>query len=185
LNNDFYTEYELSKLNIKSFGKNVNISRKCSIYGDSSIVIGDNVRIDDFCILSGDITIGNYVHISAYCGLYASEGIVMGNFCGLSPRCTVFSKSDDFSGNHMIGPMIPDDLTNPTTGTVVLEDYSQLGANTIVMPKIVCGEGSATGAFTFVNKDLEKWTINCGIPVKKIKSRNKKILTYVGGNLTC
>ncbi len=31
------------------------------------ISIGDNVRIDDFCILSGKIELGSNIHISAYC----------------------------------------------------------------------------------------------------------------------
>ncbi len=110
--NDFYTIDELKNLGLKAFGSGMSISRKCSLYSASNIAIGNNVRIDDFCILSGDISIGDYVHISAYSALYAGEKIVIGNFCGLSPRCIIFSKSDDFSGNAMIGPMVPDVFTN-------------------------------------------------------------------------
>ena len=66
----FYTVEELSSLGLKSYGHNVLISRKCSIYGAVNITIGDNVRIDDFCILSGNITIGSNVHISAYVSLW-------------------------------------------------------------------------------------------------------------------
>ncbi len=44
----FYDSSELSKLGLKSVGKNVLISDKCSIYNPSNISIGDNVRIDDF-----------------------------------------------------------------------------------------------------------------------------------------
>ena len=72
--NSFYSNEELKQLGLKSFGKNVLISKKCSIYGADKISIGNNVRIDDFCILSGKIVIGNYVHISAYSALYAGGG---------------------------------------------------------------------------------------------------------------
>lgn len=65
MKSNFYTEQELSELGLKSFGKNVLISRKCSIYGADNVTIGSHVRIDDFCVLSGHITIGNYIHISA------------------------------------------------------------------------------------------------------------------------
>lgn len=51
--NSFYTEAELKELGLKSFGKSVLLSKKVSIYGAKNISIGNNVRIDDFCILSG------------------------------------------------------------------------------------------------------------------------------------
>lgn len=44
----FYTDEELAQLGLKSYGKDVFISRKCSIYGAFTISIGDNVRIDDY-----------------------------------------------------------------------------------------------------------------------------------------
>lgn len=76
----------------------------------------------------------------------------------------------------MIGPMIPEEYTNLIKGKVKLENFVQLGANSIVMPGILINEGAVTGAFTFVNRDLEHWTINAGIPVKRIKERKKEIL---------
>jgi galactoside O-acetyltransferase len=65
MKSNFYDESELKELGLKSFGRNVLISRKCSIYGGENMAFGNNVRIDDFCILSGEITIGNYCHIAA------------------------------------------------------------------------------------------------------------------------
>lgn len=62
----FYTEKELPSLGLKKYGRNVKISRHASIYGAQNISIGDNVRIDDFCILSGHIELGSYIHIAAY-----------------------------------------------------------------------------------------------------------------------
>lgn len=56
--NSFYTREELLSLGIKSVGENVYISRKSSFYGCSEISIGSNVRIDDFCILSGRVHLG-------------------------------------------------------------------------------------------------------------------------------
>jgi len=68
--NSFYSTKELASLGLKRYGENVLISRKCSIYGAQSIEIGDNVRIDDFCILSGHIILGSNIHISAYVALF-------------------------------------------------------------------------------------------------------------------
>ena len=51
----FYNEIELSQLGLKSYGKNVLISKMSSIYNSPNISIGSNVRIDYFCVLSAGI----------------------------------------------------------------------------------------------------------------------------------
>lgn len=171
----FYSIEELKKLGIKEVGEEVYISKKASIYSPQNLKIGNHVRIDDFCILSGNIEIGNYVHISAYVALYGKYGIKIKDFCGCSPRTTIFSATDDFSGEYMISPMVPEELTNVTGGVVTLEKYVQLGANTVVMPNITIGEGTSLGAMSFVNKSLEEWKIYAGIPCRYIKDRKKDV----------
>ncbi len=171
----FYSAEELNEIGLKSYGENVLISKKVSIYSPETIKIGNNVRIDDFCILSGNIEIGNYVHIAAYTALYGKYGIEIKDFCGCSARCTIYSASDDFSGEYMISPMVSKEYTNVTGGKVTLEKFVQLGANTLVMPNVKIKEGTAVGAMSFVNKDLEKWGIYVGIPCKKIKNRKRNI----------
>ncbi len=63
--NSFYSRKELLSLGFKKIGKDVLISRKASFYNIEKIEIGNNVRVDDFSILSGKIKIGSYVNISA------------------------------------------------------------------------------------------------------------------------
>ncbi len=174
----FYSKAELKEIPFKKIGEDVLISKKCSIYSPETIEIGNKVRIDDFCILSGKIKIGNYVHISAYNALYGRFGIEIGNFCGISPRCTLLSGSDDFSGNFMISPMVPNEFTNVRGEGICLKDFSQVGTNSVIMPGVVIEKGAVCGAFSFVNKNLEEWSINVGIPCKKIKNRSKNLLKY-------
>ena len=77
----FYSEKELKQLGLKSFGKNVKISRHACFYGTGNISMGDNVRIDDFCILSCYIELGNNIHIAAFTALYGGEnGIFIDDF---------------------------------------------------------------------------------------------------------
>lgn len=185
----FYTEKELKKIGLRSYGQNVLISKKTSIYGAKNIIIGSNVRIDDYCILSGSIEIGSYIHIAAYCGLYGKKGIFIKDFSGLSAKVIIYSISDDFSGNHMIGPVVPSVFTNATGGPVILDKFVQVGAGSIIMPYLNLEEGAVVGAMSFVNKSLKAWTINAGIPIKYIKMRNTNILklekqlkTYTNNN---
>ncbi|MDR1694376.1 MAG: acyltransferase [Lactobacillaceae bacterium] len=174
----FYSEEELKDLGLKAFGRNVLISRKCSIYGAKNILLGSNVRIDDFCILSGQITIGSNVHISAYNALYGSKGIEIGDFCGISPRCTLFSATDDFSGEYMVSPMVPEEFTNVQGGKIVLTKYVQIGSGTIIMPNVVFGEGAATGAMSLIKSNVPAWKIYAGVPAKEIKERSRNLLKF-------
>ena len=177
--NSFYTQQELENLGFINIGESVLISKKVSFYGIDKISIGNNVRIDDFCILSGEIILGSYIHISAYCGLYGSLGIELEDNTGLSPRCTVFSASDDFSGDYLISPMVEKKFTNVTGGKVLIKKYSQIGAGSIILPNLTLEEGVAVGAMSLVNRSLSCWGIYAGIPVKRIKERNNGLLKFI------
>ncbi len=80
----FYTNDELQKIGFKSLGKNVLVSRLASVFSPELISIGDNSRIDDFCVLSGNITIGKYVHISTHCDLFGIFNIFLDDYSYLS-----------------------------------------------------------------------------------------------------
>lgn len=174
----FLTIEEIADIGLKSCGSNVLISRKTSIYGASNIIIGDNVRIDDFCILSGHITIGSNVHISAYVALYGSMGIELKDFTGISPRSTIYSAMDDFSGDYLIGPIHPEDCTNVTGGKVLLERYVQIGCNSVIFPNVTIEEGSVVGAMSLVKKSLDEWGIFAGMPLRRIKDRERNLIKY-------
>lgn len=172
----FYSQEELSALGLKSYGTKVRISRFARIYSPEKISIGDNVRIDDFCILSGNVTIGSHIHISAYVALYGSMGIELEDYTGISPMTTVYSAMDDFGGDYLIGPIHPEEKTHVTGGKVTLERYSQIGTHCVVFPNITISEGSVVGANSLVNCNLEPWGIYFGVPARFKKLRSKGLL---------
>jgi len=176
----FYSEIELREIGLKSYGKNVLISKKCSIYAPDKISVGDNVRIDDFCIISGNVTLGNNVHISAYSALYGAEGIEFKDNSGCSARTTIYSAMDDFSGDYLIGPMHPEGMTHVTGGRVTIGRYVQLGAHCLVFPNVTIHDGSVVGALSLVTKDIPGWSIYVGIPAKKLRDRSKGLLRLIG-----
>jgi galactoside O-acetyltransferase len=175
----FYTEKELSEIGLKKYGDNVLISRKCSIYSPEKTSVGDHVRIDDFCILSGEITLGSYVHISAYAAMYGAFGIEMEDYTGLSPRCTVFSATDDFSGDYLINPMVDKSKTNVTGGKVLIKKYVQITAHCVVLPSVTINEGVTVGTMSLVNNDLEEWGLYVGVPAKRIKDKKRGLLRLI------
>lgn len=177
----FYTDDELLSMGFKSIGKGCCISRKACFYGISKMSIGDNVRIDDFCILSGNITLGSHIHISAYVALYGAEGIVLEDYTGISPRSTIYSAMDDFSGDYLIGPIHPEEYTNVTGGPVTIKRFSQIGCNSVIFPNLTIEEGVVVGACSLVRQSLESWGIYAGIPCEKLKIRNKNMIKFVNG----
>lgn len=175
--NSFYSYEELKSLGFKKIGSNVNISRKTSIYGAEKMSIGNNVRIDDFCLLSGNIEIGNNVHIAAYVSVFAGNtGIILKDFVGISSRSVVYAESDDYSGEFLTNPTVPLEYKNIQCGKVIFEKHSLVGTGCTVLPGVIVGEGASIGAMSLINKNVDSWTINIGVPVRKIKERSKKLL---------
>ena len=175
--NSFLSWEEICSYGFRKVGKNVLLSRKASIYGASDICIGDNVRIDDFCILSGRIAIGNYVHIAAYTAVYGGEaGVRIDDFANLSSRICVYAVSDDFSGASMTNPMVPEQYKKVQNAETVIGRHAVIGSGTTILQGVTVGEGAAVGAMSLVKKPLAPWKIYAGIPCKAIKDRKKEVL---------
>lgn len=175
--NSFYSEEELKEIGFAHIGNNVLISKKASIYGAGNISLGNNVRIDDFCILSGKIEIGNYVHIAAYTAFYGgSEGIYMDDMSTVSSHSSVYAVSDDYSGETMTNPMIPDEYKNVTNSKVEIGKHVIVGTHSVILPGVIVGEGCSVGAMSLVNKSLDPWKIYGGVPCKYLKDRKKDLL---------
>lgn len=178
----FLKREELEKMGFAALGSNVLISDKASVYNPAKITLGSNVRIDDFCIISageGGIEFGDYVHIACYVSLIGSALISVGDYVGISSKSAVYSSSDDYSGNFLVGPTIPNQFKNVDNRPVVFEQHALVGAGTIVLPGVTIGEGTAVGALSLVAKNLDPWGIYIGSPIKFIKPRSKAMLDFI------
>lgn len=173
----FYNEDELKEIGFHSLGENVKISRNTSIYGASKMVIGNNVRIDDFCVISGKVELGDYIHIAVYSAIFAGNtGVKMNDFSGLSSRCVIYAESDDYSGNYLTNPTVDEEYLGLVQGKVELGRHVILGSGTTILPGVSIGEGTAVGSMSLVTKSLDSWGIYAGIPCKYIKDRSKNLL---------
>jgi len=84
LSTSFYEVHELKNIGLRQFGDNVHISRNARFYCPEKILIGNNVRLDDFCILSGKVEIGDYVHVSSSTTLTGGvAGIIVEEFANI------------------------------------------------------------------------------------------------------
>ena len=169
----------IEKMGFNSIGENVKISDRASFYNPSKISIGNNVRIDDFCVLSAGlegIFIGNYIHIAVYSSLIGAGRITLSDFCNISSRVSIYSSNDDYSGVTMTNPTIPSQYTGVTHADVFLEKHVIIGSGSVILPGITLQEGVAIGALSLVTKDCEAFFIYAGNPLQRIKQRKRDLL---------
>jgi acetyltransferase-like isoleucine patch superfamily enzyme len=186
----YLNEKDLRSVGFRHIGRNVKISDKASIYNPELMEIGDNSRIDDFCVVSGRIVVGHYCHITPMCLVAGgAPGIFFSDFCTLAYGVKVFSQSDDYSGHTLANSLIPKKYKEETYKKVSVGRHVIIGAGSIVFPGVDVGEGCAIGAMSLVNRSTEPWGIYLGIPVRRVKARKrdlleleKRFLEEIGGN---
>lgn len=172
--NGYLSREEVLAIGFQSVGENVQISDKACFYGAAHMKIGSNVRIDDFCIFIGTITLGSYIHIAGYTGLHASHGsITLGDFSTLSSRVAIYAASDDYSGKNLAGSTIPQEFTHVISSDVILGKHVIVGTGSTLLPGAILPDGVALGAMSLVKSKLEPWGIYAGVPCRKIKMRDQ------------
>jgi acetyltransferase-like isoleucine patch superfamily enzyme len=168
---------QVTQLGFADVGADVTISDRCSIYGAESISIGDHVRIDDFAILTArqPMVIGSYVHISAFAFLSGPFGIVIEDFVNVGPRAALMSGNDDFTGQWLPGPVVPEELRNVQGGRIRLGRHSIVGTHSVVLRGVTFGEGAAVGALSLVKESLAPWSLYGGVPARLIRPRKRDV----------
>lgn len=170
---------DIDKMGFAAVGKNVLISDRASFYGASRISIGDNVRIDDFTVLSagsGGIFIGNYIHIAVYTALIGKESITLQDFSNLSARVSIYSSSDDYSGASLTNPMVPAAYTDVYHAPVQIGRHAIIGCGSVVLPGATLEEGVAIGALSLVRSNCSAFGIYAGTPARFIRERKRDLL---------
>jgi galactoside O-acetyltransferase len=169
----------IMQMGFKKAGKNIQISDKAAFYNAGNISIGDNTRIDDFCVISageGGIEIGRNVHIAVYVSLIGKGKITVGDFANFSSRIAVYSSNDDYSGEFMTNPTVDEEFTNVTHADVFIGKHVIIGTGSVILPGITIEEGASIGSLSLVKNNCESFGIYAGIPAKFIKKRSDKLL---------
>jgi len=177
-NADFLSRATLESFGFKNLGTNVLIHSTAVLVNCSHISIGSNVRIDAFTIISAgdEIKIGNYVHIAAHCILVGQAAIRLHDFSNVSHATRILSASDDFSGEWLLGPTVPNEFRNVRTEPVEICRHVIIGVGCVVLPGATLCEGVAVGALSLVNNRLDPWGIYVGTPSRRVKERSQNIL---------
>jgi len=148
---------------LKYCGTNVIIGKTVRIKDPEKVSIGDNVIIDDYTYISGDVRIGDYVHIAPGCVLSASTGgIEMEALSGLSAGCKIYGGSSNYMKIGLDMPTIPKMYQyNIILEKTILRSFSLIGANSIILPGCDIPQGLAVAAGLIVRKNIKLKSWHC------------------------
>jgi acetyltransferase-like isoleucine patch superfamily enzyme len=165
------------KKSLKYCGENVFIGQNVVFTNPSEVVLGNNVRIDPFTLVTTALEVGNYIQICSHVvlGGGSQHKITLGdwNFIGYGSK--LFCGSEDYSGEY--GPVNEFWGSNKIyRGDITFGDYSGIASDVMVFPKVDIPTGCTVGAksFIYTKNNLEEWSVFIGNPVKFHKSRNKE-----------
>ena len=162
-----------------SVGDHVTIDPTVRVIGAERVSIGSNVRIDAFVVLSageGGIAIGDYVHIGAHGFVAGAAPIRIESFIGISGRVSIYSSSDEYSGEGIVGPTIPPDLRDVTDAPVTVSKLCAIGAGSVLLPGVTLAEGAGVAALSLVRDDVGPFEMVAGVPARRIGTRARTLL---------
>lgn len=183
---------------LRRCGRNVLIGRYVDLKNPRTIVLGNNVMLNDYASLDasqyvgGDIaiTIGNEVFIGASTSLTAGSGaIILEENCNIGSGCTLTAKHHNMRiGHHAllagfctVGaelaeiPPEPEEIVSLIGRTTDIQthlgDGCWLGLRTRVPSGVEIGEGTIVGAHSIVFNSLPAYAISFGQPARVIRYR--------------
>lgn len=106
------------------------------------------------------VTIGPHVEV------YNPGGILLKHHCIISQHAYLCGATHDYNSL---------DFTY-IKKKIVAEPYSWVCARAIVLPGVVCEEGSVLGAGAVATRRLKAWTVYAGNPAVEVRMRVKNML---------
>ena len=137
----------------------------------STLVCGEHCRIDAFVTITGDVTLGDRVHIGAGAALFGTAGIKIMDGTSISPGAKIFSASEDVHSVRVSNPQVLERAT--VYGAVRVGKCSVVGANAVVLPGVIVGHGAVVAALTVVpfGRTVEDHTVVMGVGARTIMPR--------------
>ena len=174
--------YELMGDNVrdklKKCGEGVRIHPLSKICVPEVIELGDYCRIGDFVFIWGGlgVRVGKYSDIQVHSVIWGGGETIIGDYVSVAVGTVLLTAVYSHKEGLRMVDHLPEGQTKTLFGKLVIENDVYIGANCTIMPDVTIGEGAIIGAGSFVNKNIEPWSINVGSPCKKIGERPKVLL---------
>ena len=177
----------------KHVGEKVVFGRHITLRWPQRIILGDNVLIDEYAMLSifgrgdeviqigngvligrrtvvkcrlGSMNIGDHTNIGMDCRIASTSQVTIGSYCLFAGKCYIGGAQHSYQKRD-----VPITLQPLITKGVHIEDDVWLGANVCVNDGVRIGQGAVVGAGAVVTRDIPAYTVAAGVPAAVIKER--------------
>ena len=137
-----------------SYAENIEYDKGCKISHGASVFGGAENKI----ILGKSVYIGPNSYIEGKHGL-----ISIGDHVSIARNVSIISSSGPNASNKLqrLFPLL--------TGDITIQNDVWIGSNSLIMPGVKIGEFSVIASNSFVNTDIDAYTVVGGTPARVIR----------------
>jgi len=161
-----------NRSDFKKLGQNVIFEKGVLVFHPENIIIEDNVYVGHQTILKGyylgEFFIGEGTWIGQQCFFHSAGNIFIGKNVGIGPGVKIIT-----SYHYDEGIEIPVLHNKILFKKVIIEDDSDLGVGSIILPGVKIGKGAIVGAGAVVTRDVPDYAVVAGSPAKILRFRYK------------
>jgi acetyltransferase-like isoleucine patch superfamily enzyme len=130
---------------------------------------GERCRIDAFVTITGDVLLGDGVHIGNGAALFGTYGIEIGTGTSISPGAMLFSASENPRSPFTSNPQA--ETRDAITGPIKIGRRCVIGAGSVVLPEVVVEDEVVVGALSLVRDEdspLVGGLVYGGTPLRRL-----------------
>jgi len=193
----YFMRKQFYPLIVKQIGKSVIIGRNVTIRHPHRVILGDNVVIDDNCVIdargggkagivieknalinrncmllakNGPIRIAAHASIGSNSVLVSMDGIEIGPSVLTAGGCYLSAGAYRFDDPHK--PIM--DQETYTKGPIRIDRGAWLGTRVTLLDGVHIGENAVIGALALVTQNVPEHTIVAGVPAKEITPKRSR-----------
>lgn len=155
--------------------KRVRIDRKCTVQGPGSvsfvckekgtICLKEHVQIRapfySYVYMNGEVSIGKNCFFNRNCSITSLKRIMIGDHCLFGNNVVIVDHNHIFDNND----------EDNSYKEIIIGNNVWVGANVTILKGVKIGDGAIIASGSVVNKDIEPYTINGGVPCRFIRKR--------------
>lgn len=138
-------------------------SRGSRLIVEAGAVIDAFVKIK-FAGGEGDVKLGRRTYLNSGVVIYSGNGVTLGDDVLVGANSTFAAANHEFAARDST---ILEQRFQPSRGGILVEDDVWIGANCVILDGAVLRTGCVIGAHSLVSGEVEAYSINFGIPLRK------------------
>ena len=143
---------EVVKTTLACAHPSVRIGHGCSFFSPESVFLGDRVRIDANCVVTGGLLCRGDNHISSFVWMNGKDQTVtLGRWAFIGAGSKLVTASDDYTGAY--GPIGPSGKNRMDRGDITIGNFAGIAIGTTLLPGVTLPDGTCIAGNGWVTAD--------------------------------